>query len=209
MKTQDTRYDLFCFQGIYTDSFSSESLELMCSPNSEDDDMARRLRSIQCTCGPIQWREGEGDYVCFCKYVEEHGLSQDRDTSRQRSCSPPPPLQRRDDRAANSCETTFVTSSIDFDGPSVPSELALPQAIACTQALARTARAMRRSDQRLIRNVTKVKSKQDEILRRMVLARLDELKVGNSGKNFCFCVNEQWYHFMQIPGTLIQTLVEF
>ncbi len=168
----------------------------MSSPFLSNDDMARRLRSIQCTCSPVQWREGEADYVCFCKFIEINGLIDVDDTPRERRSSPPSSDTETYDVEAYDDASESITAPHCFDGPSIQSELPLPQAVTITQDLSRTARAMRRSDQRLIRAHTKIKSEQDEILRRLVLARIAEMARGNHDW-FCFSVAGKWYEYRQ------------
>lgn len=179
----------------------------MSSPDSpitqEADDACKLLRSIQCTCRPTEWREGEADYVCFCGIIDEHDRS-DRDDSRQRSCSPPSSVTETYDSQAESSGPEVIASKDGFDGPSVPSERYLsPAAVSITEmpgsdsriALPDTPPTHRkffltnRNMRALKRQGLKSTTNKSEIERRVNEDLLWEID------DFVICIARQWFRF--------------
>lgn len=145
--------------------------------------------AVLCTCGPLQWREGEGDYVCLCRYIDIQGKEQLPDASRSRSNSPATHRDASYDSLPRPLSQQ-KTASIDWDGPVIPSQRedseephSSPMAINARIALSR------RSMRLLRRGGLSVRTTKCELER-----RLSEVLLWEGGQ-FTFCVNGQWLHY--------------
>ncbi len=173
--------------------FYGLSLELMSSPNtpiSYADELQEELQRLKCTCGPLQWREGEDRYYCFCKYIRLHGLSTDRKRSIDRSRSAEAHQPASDDDEAQPASPTSVIAPGSIDGPPIPSILPGSKTVACPQIAAGgrfilSLRAMRG----LTRSGLNKSTSQSEIER-----RINEV-IGVDPSPFDICINGQWLHY--------------